>query len=48
MLPLDAENDGVNMTVAEFAKTRPFGFITEGDIPELIEINRLCLVLVRC
>lgn len=31
-----------------FVKGRPFGFITEADLPELIRLHRLCRCVVRC
>lgn len=32
----------------QFLKDKPFGFITEKDLPELIRMHRLCQCLVRC
>lgn len=32
----------------EFIKARPFGFVVEADMPELIKLHRLCRVVVRC
>ena len=31
-----------------FISARPFGFLTAADMPELIKLDRLCPVLVRC
>jgi len=31
-----------------FLAARPFGFITDKDLPELIALHRLCQCLVRC
>lgn len=30
-----------------FLQSKPFGFITAADLPELIRLHRLCLCLVR-
>lgn len=34
--------------LGRFIEARPFGFVTEGDMAELIAIDRLCPLLVRC
>lgn len=31
-----------------FIQSKPCGFLTEADMPELIALDRLCPVLVRC
>jgi len=31
----------------KFLENKPFGFIKDTDLPELIKLNRLCQVLVR-
>lgn len=35
-------------TLAEFILKRPFGFITSAELPELIRLDRLCPLVVRC
>lgn len=38
-----------NMNAFEkFLSERPFGFVTVADMPELIQLHRLCQCLVRC
>jgi hypothetical protein len=32
----------------QFIQSKPCGFLTEADMPELIALDRLCPVLVRC
>lgn len=32
----------------KFISSKPCGFLTDGDMPALIELDRLCPVLVRC
>lgn len=32
----------------QFIQDRPFGFVTEAELPALIALDRLCPLLVRC
>jgi hypothetical protein len=38
----------MNPTLAQFILARPFGFVTEADMPQLIALDRLCPLVVRC
>lgn len=31
-----------------FIQSKPCGFLTDADVPELVKLDRLCPVLVRC
>jgi hypothetical protein len=38
----------VTAALANFILSKPFGFIQDGDVAEIIKLDRLCWLLVRC
>lgn len=38
----------MNAALAKLVLAAPFGFITEAQLPQVINADRLCLLLVRC
>ena len=46
----NCDGSGCPMTsaLASFILARPFGFLNDSDLPTLVQLDRLCPVLVRC
>lgn len=38
----------MNIPLANIVLSKPFGFVTEADLPAIIAADRLCWLLVRC